>query len=417
MPGVFKSLLGCILFLLLTHSHPNIFLQVLNESAEHHFQMHELSTSLFWSLEALRNGLVFSDVLALGLPAIDQEFLEARGIPLPSLARSDPIPTPVRSSNVLLDAFKVFPEISTLQSFNDPAPGNVGETFAHAIRDAVKSLSGNSLSTAVSMVFDHVVRACKLAAQAYHRLGVVTHSLFSGTHYFRSCVLTEFALVSCLVDLIRVENRLDSVLLEAPVFDSLTSFPTLGLCTLMQDVGTPPSHLTPTQANTRSVLSDLCFFYASSLYVSSGTIDIKDRKVQVLQLCENLTQISVAVTEGNLHDAVRFGSHSRLLKSIEEQLQSLNGPAIIINRNSWTGASPSLAASPTTTISITRDQWAEDGPACSLCTSQFGLFVRRHHCRECGRLACGSCCKLYGLSDRTERRVCRSCIVNAAFFH
>ena len=31
---------------------------------------------------------------------------------------------------------------------------------------------------------------------------------------------------------------------------------------------------------------------------------------------------------------------------------------------------------------------------CSECSAKFSLFLRRHHCRICGRIFCNSCCNL-----------------------
>ena len=33
----------------------------------------------------------------------------------------------------------------------------------------------------------------------------------------------------------------------------------------------------------------------------------------------------------------------------------------------------------------------QDRLSCAACTAEFGLFVRRHHCRRCGTVACGAC--------------------------
>jgi hypothetical protein len=37
--------------------------------------------------------------------------------------------------------------------------------------------------------------------------------------------------------------------------------------------------------------------------------------------------------------------------------------------------------------------WVEDSahPACMLCGAEYWLFLRRHHCRACGKLVCWSC--------------------------
>ncbi|EDR24750.1 A kinase anchor protein, putative [Entamoeba dispar SAW760] len=65
--------------------------------------------------------------------------------------------------------------------------------------------------------------------------------------------------------------------------------------------------------------------------------------------------------------------------------------------------------------SILRPFWQEDKSTdtCGICGASFGLITRRHHCRRCGKVFCGSCCvdsvlmKDLGF-DRPER-VCKSC--------
>ena len=52
-------------------------------------------------------------------------------------------------------------------------------------------------------------------------------------------------------------------------------------------------------------------------------------------------------------------------------------------------------------------KWQHDDAvlACNLCNKQFTLFNRRHHCRFCGDIVCGSCSnvKIHGL------RSCKTC--------
>nr|CDJ97171.1 Zinc finger domain containing protein [Haemonchus contortus] len=64
----------------------------------------------------------------------------------------------------------------------------------------------------------------------------------------------------------------------------------------------------------------------------------------------------------------------------------------------------------------------DDCSMCMLCNSRFSLLNRRHHCRACGRVACGSCCKekatLEYMKDdpkkQAQARVCTPCAIMLA---
>ncbi len=55
---------------------------------------------------------------------------------------------------------------------------------------------------------------------------------------------------------------------------------------------------------------------------------------------------------------------------------------------------------------------------CMVCIAEFGWFGRRHHCRACGYVVCGSCspyrAKIAGLPEEVESRVCRNCYTGAS---
>jgi hypothetical protein len=61
----------------------------------------------------------------------------------------------------------------------------------------------------------------------------------------------------------------------------------------------------------------------------------------------------------------------------------------------------------------------EEGAGCSICHAEFSLTRRRHHCRKCGSLVCGSCSDHFISLDRTVSasqssapvRVCDRCEV------
>ena len=60
--------------------------------------------------------------------------------------------------------------------------------------------------------------------------------------------------------------------------------------------------------------------------------------------------------------------------------------------------------------------WVDDSKckACYECETAFSVFVRRHHCRICGRIFCGTCTNNFipasrDSPDRSWLRVCNYC--------
>jgi len=62
-----------------------------------------------------------------------------------------------------------------------------------------------------------------------------------------------------------------------------------------------------------------------------------------------------------------------------------------------------------------RPTWLQDSEvtACMNCAKMFTLFLRKHHCRECGKIYCNNCCANYidlsKLGYTEPQRVCVSC--------
>lgn len=66
-----------------------------------------------------------------------------------------------------------------------------------------------------------------------------------------------------------------------------------------------------------------------------------------------------------------------------------------------------------------RENWVhdEDAKECTLCGKAFGLLTRKHHCRHCGHIFCGSCSnfnvtihrEFYADGETKEKRVCCTC--------
>ena len=53
-------------------------------------------------------------------------------------------------------------------------------------------------------------------------------------------------------------------------------------------------------------------------------------------------------------------------------------------------------------------------PNCTQCHREFGFFVRRHHCKMCGRVFCDTCAPLRVLDPKIKIRACEGCIRKVA---
>lgn len=75
---------------------------------------------------------------------------------------------------------------------------------------------------------------------------------------------------------------------------------------------------------------------------------------------------------------------------------------------------PASASGPIRVPGTYPPEWLPDheAEACMACESQFTLIKRRHHCRSCGKIFCGDCCRLKArllYLDNKEARVCNQC--------
>ncbi|CAH2051800.1 unnamed protein product, partial [Iphiclides podalirius] len=75
------------------------------------------------------------------------------------------------------------------------------------------------------------------------------------------------------------------------------------------------------------------------------------------------------------------------------------------------GSSSSGSASEVEVGEEVRAAWLPDSaaPRCQHCRNPFWLARRRHHCRRCGGIFCGSCSEMSPWGECGAVRVCRRC--------
>jgi hypothetical protein len=108
---------------------------------------------------------------------------------------------------------------------------------------------------------------------------------------------------------------------------------------------------------------------------------------------------------------------NKLKTDDEVTMQSIIGPFLYskCDEKSWplrvivdvAAASPSIV----TSTSSGANDWVPDAMAssCTLCSSKFTFFTRRHHCRRCGHVVCNGCSKRRRKVAGTDQRICDAC--------
>ncbi|KAK4105786.1 FYVE-domain-containing protein [Parathielavia hyrcaniae] len=72
---------------------------------------------------------------------------------------------------------------------------------------------------------------------------------------------------------------------------------------------------------------------------------------------------------------------------------SAAGPASVTRPLSTPSQTSSTPTQPARPSEVLLPRWQPDSEAtyCPICGTQFSIFVRKHHCRKCGRVVCNSC--------------------------
>ncbi|KAJ2909845.1 carboxypeptidase Y-deficient [Coemansia aciculifera] len=165
----------------------------------------------------------------------------------------------------------------------------------------------------------------------------------------------------------------------------------------------------------------LGFFRGASKALSGGVADEENRMrrpattpiMAVQQRRENSGGGVVrSLTAGFMHQRRAAVSAARLEDNrVERRIERLTHALSSTSLSSDKSSSKSRQACEQRVVAWEADD-ARD--ACPLCARQFGrLAVRRHHCRVCGRLVCGTCTRQLAIAGAAagdcELRVCGDC--------
>jgi hypothetical protein len=348
---------------------------------------------------------------------------------------------PIRYSPINLDSDKqAQPKIVDDSGFGDGLDDDVFFEDSDLLRANVDSDDVHSLPRDLRdvirnhryLVLNHSIMGRSAAAQALYQLRLAHKSL---DNLLRSTV--EGCVLMALIKLQSLEEQpIDQLVTMAKEYRHATLSSAETICRSVLEYQVP-TNVVPFDGkghSTRHVLTDMAWLYSQALHLDLGDKDPMQQKAS-LQLSTELSSFSITLMRlvddsFDVSDRIRFNKNALLqlkqrggtLKLSLPLLKKTSSNALATNTSprarSGTSFNDLLPAvgedspSKNPRSSAAPVVWVPDSeaPRCLLCGTSFGFFTRRHHCRKCGTVACGACCKLRLYGDGSEHRVCRKCV-------
>nr|CCA20290.1 myosinlike protein putative [Albugo laibachii Nc14] len=125
----------------------------------------------------------------------------------------------------------------------------------------------------------------------------------------------------------------------------------------------------------------------------------------------------IAKMDANSRKSIRPLRSSRISRTFSDQPQELLSSSQISTKSSnlsdtilRTTRSSRAVALPRLDI-VQQAQWINDDDrfGCHICNKRFSVFRRKHHCRACGEVICGTCSLHHRIQNRSTR-ICVSCV-------
>lgn len=126
---------------------------------------------------------------------------------------------------------------------------------------------------------------------------------------------------------------------------------------------------------------------------------------------------TIAKMDTNGRKSIRPLRTSRLTRTFSDQPQEIMELSQISTKSSHlsdtvlrTTRSSRAVALPRLDI-VQQAQWINDDDrfGCHICNKRFSVFRRKHHCRACGEVICGTCSLYHRIQNRSTR-ICVSCV-------
>jgi hypothetical protein len=398
----------------------------------YHCSISEFHQAWIWAKRALTRNRKWSKHVDLVFPEIDLEVVVSSSFPVASHVTlpAAQIPRVASSSSIQYNSMHddSRQENDTLDFSDEPLSST----------DRVWEPQQSVVIRHRYLILKHSIQARQYAAQALFHLSLTQRALDIPLR-----AALEGGIIMALIKLTSLEEKpIDSLIFLAKGYEKPTSASAETVSRSLLDYDILPQAGNPTFANalaTRRTLIELTYMYSQLLHRQLGDHDPTQQKVH-LQLSVELSSFSIALSQAT-DEMVNIDSRVKFNRICVQQLKQRGGtfkasPTKKPSSNllSQMGVTPkgnrgrsytNLVETPTTikevspkssAVSASPVVWVPDHEArcCLLCATSFGLFTRRHHCRACGTIACGTCCKIRVFPDKSEHRVCNNCVESSS---